>query len=118
MHAQKHLITDVLKGELGFTGFVVSDWQAIDQIPGTYDEQVKISINAGLDMIMVPTKYQQFITTLSKEIGNGDIPLTRIDDAVKRILTVKFEMGLFEHPVSDPSLVGRRWLGCTPRDCA
>ncbi len=105
MHAQKHLITDVLKGELGFSGFVVSDWQAIDQIPGTYDDQVKIGINAGLDMIMVPYQYQRFIITIWKEVEAGDIPLTRIDDAVKRILTVKFEMGLFEHPTSDPALV-------------
>lgn len=105
MHAQKHLITDVLKGELGFSGFVVSDWQAIDQIPGSYDEQVQISINAGLDMIMVPTHYQRFISTLLKAVQAGDIPVARIDDAVKRILTVKFEMGLFEHPTSNPSLV-------------
>jgi len=61
MSAQKHLITDVLKGQLGFSGFTVSDWQAIDQIPGTYAHAVNTGINAGLDMIMVPTDYLKFI---------------------------------------------------------
>lgn len=103
MSAQRHLITDILKGELDFTGFAVSDWQAIDQIPGTYDTQVKISINAGLDMIMVPTDYVKFITTLKKVVQAGDVPVSRIDDAVRRILLVKFELGLFERPLSDPS---------------
>jgi len=103
MSAQRYLLTDVLKGELGFSGFLVSDWGAIEGLPGTYNDQVKASINAGLDMIMVPYTYQKFITTLLAEIKNGDIPMARIDDAVKRILTVKFEMGLFEHPYSDPT---------------
>ena len=105
MHAQKYLITDVLKGELGFSGFVVSDWQAIDAIPGSYDSQVKTSINAGLDMIMVPYDYAKFIKTLKSEIQNGDIPQARIDDAVRRILTVKINLGLFERPLSDPALL-------------
>jgi len=102
MHAQKYLITDVLKGELGFTGFVVSDWEAIDQIAG---QSVKIAINAGVDMNMVPTKYTQFITTLKALVESGEVSQERIDDAVRRILTVKFELGLFEHPYSDPSRV-------------
>ncbi|HPH96447.1 MAG TPA: glycoside hydrolase family 3 N-terminal domain-containing protein [Anaerolineaceae bacterium] len=109
MHAQKALITDLVKGELGFTGFVVSDWQAIDEIPGNFDSDVVTSINAGLDMIMVPYDYKTFLTTLKKAVESGQIPQARIDDAVLRILTVKFEMGLFEHPYSDPanlSLVG------------
>ncbi|MHB8627567.1 MAG: glycoside hydrolase family 3 protein [Aggregatilineales bacterium] len=100
MSAQHYLLTDVLKGELGFTGFLVSDWGALDQIPG---QSVAIGINAGLDMIMVPTKYVEFITTLKALVNSGDVPMSRIDDAVRRILTVKFEMGLFEHPLSDPS---------------
>ncbi len=105
MSAQKYLITDVLKGELGFTGFTVSDWQAIDQIQasGGYDEQVIISINAGLDMIMVPYDYVKFITALKKAVASAAVPMSRIDDAVKRILTVKFELGLFERPLSDPA---------------
>ena len=104
MSAQKYLITDVLKGELGFSGFVVSDWQAIDVIPGGYPNAVKTSINAGLDMIMVPTDYVKFISTLKNEVQNGDIPQARLDDAVRRILTVKFNMGLFEHPLSNAAL--------------
>lgn len=103
MHAQKHWLTDVLKGELGFKGFIVSDWQAIDQISPDYYQDVVTSINAGLDMIMVPYDYKTFITTLTQAVNKGDVPTTRIDDAVRRILTVKFELGLFERPLSDPA---------------
>jgi beta-glucosidase len=105
MHAQKHLLTDVLKGELGFQGFLVSDWQAIDQIPGNYSSDVATSINAGLDMIMVPYDYKNFIDALNQAVKKGDIPMARIDDAVRRILTVKFNLGLFEKPNSDPALL-------------
>ncbi len=103
MHAQKHLITDVLKGELGFTGFVVSDWGAIDQISPDYYTSVVTAINAGVDMNMVPTDYKRFLSTITEAIQKGDIPMARIDDAVRRILRVKFEMGLFEHPFADVS---------------
>ncbi|MEZ4671032.1 MAG: glycoside hydrolase family 3 N-terminal domain-containing protein [Anaerolineae bacterium] len=105
MSAQKYLVTDFLKGELGFKGFVVSDWQAIDQISGDYYADVVTAINAGIDMNMVPYKYDAFIKTMHKAIGAGDIPMSRIDDAVRRILTVKFMLGLFEHPFSDPALL-------------
>lgn len=98
MHGQSYLITDVLKGELGFSGFVVSDWQGIDQLPRDYYSDVVLSINAGLDMIMVPYDYKAFIRTLTQAVEKGDVPEERIDDAVRRILTVKFEMGLFENP--------------------
>jgi beta-glucosidase len=105
MHAQRYLLTDVLKGELAFKGFLVSDWQGIDQIPGDYYHDVVTSINAGLDMIMVPTDYHKFANTLRQAIDKGDIPIARIDDAVSRILRVKVMMGLFEHPFSDPTLL-------------
>ena len=105
MSAQKHLMTDVLKGELGFSGFLVSDWMAINAIPGTIDQPRTTSSNAGVDMSMVPSDYHEFISTLKRDVASGDVPQSRIDDAVKRILTVKFEMGLFEHPMSDPSLL-------------
>ncbi len=105
MHAQRYLITDVLKGELGFTGFVVSDWGAIDQISGDYYQAVVTAVNAGIDMNMVPHNYVRFINTLTKAVKEGDVPLSRIDDAVRRILTVKFEMGLFEQPYSLPELL-------------
>lgn len=105
MHAQEYLITDVLKDELGFTGFVVSDWGGIDQISGDYYQAVVTAINAGIDMNMVPQQYLRFINTLTKAVEAGDVPLERIDDAVRRILTVKFEMGLFEQPFSQPDLI-------------
>jgi len=103
MHAHKYLLTDVLKGELGFGGFLLSDWQAIDQLPGDPDARIVASINAGLDMIMVPYDYRAFIDGLTRAVNEGRIPLERIDDAVRRILTVKFELGLFERPYSDPA---------------
>ncbi len=103
MHANKYLITDVLKGELGFKGFVVSDWGAFDQIPGTPYEQTVIAVNAGTDMNMVPYKAEPFISNVKKAVEKGDIPQSRIDDAVLRILTVKYRMGLFDHPMSDPA---------------
>jgi beta-glucosidase len=106
MHAQQYLITEVLKGELGFEGFVVSDWGAIDQIADDYYEAVVTAINAGIDMNMVPYEYGRFIDTLAEAVEMGDVSLQRIDDAVRRILTVKYEMGLFDHPFSDPSLMG------------
>jgi beta-glucosidase len=106
MHAQAYLLTDVLKGELGFTGFLVSDWQAIDQIdPTNYYESVVASINAGVDMNMVPYDYGEFIKIMEAAFANGDISIERIDDAVRRILTVKFEMGLFERPYGDETLL-------------
>ncbi len=101
MSAQKYLITDVLKGELGFKGFTVSDWKAIDQISGDYYKDVVTSINAGMDMNMVPYDYPQFIDLMTKAVNAGDIPLERVDDAVRRILRAKFMMGLFEHPFSN-----------------
>ncbi|MFQ6100332.1 MAG: glycoside hydrolase family 3 protein [Anaerolineae bacterium] len=106
MHANGYLINDVLKGELGFGGFVVSDWEAIDQIPGDYRSDVRTAINAGLDMIMVPYEYVTFIDTLREAVGSGDVPMERIDDAVSRILRIKFQLGLFENPYADRSLTG------------
>lgn len=103
LHAHQYLLTEVLKEELGFTGFLVSDWQAIDQIPGDYRSDVVTAINAGLDMVMVPFDYKNFITTLTQAVESGEVPLSRIDDAVRRILTVKIQMGLFERPYPDPA---------------
>lgn len=104
LHGHKYLITDVLKNELGFSGLVVSDWNAIDQIDGQTGftaAEVRDSINAGLDMIMVPTAWRQFITYLKQEVQAGRVPMSRIDDANRRILTKKFELGLFEKPLTD-----------------
>ena len=102
MHAQQYLLTDVLKDELGFNGFIVSDWQAIDQIsPDDYYASVVTAINAGIDMNMVPYDYVAFIDTMKQAVTNGDIPKSRVDEAVRRILRVKFALGLFEHPMPD-----------------
>ena len=100
VHGDRHLITDVLKGQLAFTGFVVSDWGGVDQVvPGDYSASVGQAINAGIDMVMVPTDYVRFITTMKSLVRAGTIKQDRIDDAVTRILRVKFEMGLFEKPM-------------------
>ncbi|WP_201380051.1 glycoside hydrolase family 3 protein [Ktedonobacter sp. SOSP1-52] len=111
-HANQYLITTKLKGtgtdsygtpNLGFQGFVVSDWQAIDQISSDYNYDVRTAINAGIDMVMVPDKYKTFISTLDTEIKAGNIPMSRIDDAVTRILTEKFALGLFTQPSTNRS---------------
>lgn len=91
------------------SGFIVSDWGAIDQIATDYRQAVIAAINAGVDMNMVPQQYDRFIATLTQAVEAGDVPLARIDDAVRRILTVKFALGLFENPLPpnpDMSVIG------------
>ena len=105
MHAQKYWITDVLKDELGFRGFVVSDWGGMDQISNDYYTAIVTGINAGVDMNMVPYDYVRFINTMEQAVTKGDISVERINDAVRRILTVKFKLGLFDHPYSDPTMM-------------
>ncbi len=107
MHAQSYLINDVLKNEMGFQGFTVSDWGGIDQISGQYYQAVVAAVNAGVDMNMVPYDYKRFIMTLTEAVEKGAVSETRIDDAVRRILTAKFALGLFERPMSDPALLDR-----------
>ncbi|GAA3994320.1 glycoside hydrolase family 3 protein [Streptomyces plumbiresistens] len=103
MHARADMLNGVLKGRMGFDGFVISDWAAIDQLPGDYVSDVRTSVNAGLDMIMVPYAYQDFHATLLDEVEAGRVSERRIDDAVSRILTQKFRLGLFEKPYADTS---------------
>ena len=101
-HGSKELLTDILKIELGFEGFVISDWQGIDEIPGDYKSDIVTSINAGIDMVMVSGQgqpYKKFMKLLKESIQEGSIPMSRIDDAVKRILKVKFSNGLFDSPL-------------------
>ena len=105
-HGNKFLITDLLKGELDFTGFVVSDWAGIDQIdgqPGFTAAEVSQAVNAGHRHGDGADRLQGFINTLRAEVNNGHIPRSRIDDANRRILTKKFQLGLFEHPYTDRS---------------
>lgn len=104
MHGSKYWITDVLKNELGFKGFVISDWQGIDQLTGDYKTNIEISINAGIDMVMVPYNYKEFIQYLKELVNENKVSIDRINDAVKRVLMVKFELGLFEKPYADRSL--------------
>ncbi|KAK8712983.1 hypothetical protein V6N13_148211 [Hibiscus sabdariffa] len=109
MHANHDMITNFLKKTLRFRGFVISDWQGIDRITSpphaNYTYSIQASITAGLDMVMVPYNYTEFIDGLTYLVKNNFIPTSRIDDAVKRILRVKFVMGLFENPLADESLV-------------
>ena len=110
LHGSKHLLTDVLKGDLGFQGLVVSDWAAIDQLPTDYKGDIETSINAGLDMIMVPygpkepNNYVEFITKLTELVNEGRVPMARIDDANRRILRTKVKLGVFESKPVDPVL--------------
>jgi beta-glucosidase len=101
MHAHRELIAGVLKGKIGFDGFVISDWEGIHQIPGSFATQVRTGVNAGIDMFMEPFSYQDFETTLLAEVAAGRVSTARIDDAVRRILTKKFQLGLFERPFTD-----------------
>lgn len=104
LHGHSYLLNNVLKGELGFDGFIVSDWAAIDQLPGAYSSDVETSINAGIDMVMVPNNFVEFFTALKSLVNDNKVAMARIDDAVRRILQVKFELGLFENPMADRSL--------------
>ncbi|MGW0133825.1 glycoside hydrolase family 3 protein [Streptomyces sp. NPDC003299] len=103
MHARGDMINGVLKDRMGFDGFVISDWNAIDQLPGDYAARVRAAVNAGVDMMMVPYGYKDFTAALVGEVTAGRISERRIDDAVSRILTEKFRLGLFEHPWADTS---------------
>jgi beta-glucosidase len=104
MHGNHHLITDVLKGELGFGGFVVTDWAAIDLMSRDYAQDVEVSINAGIDMVMVPLRYREFISLLKDLVAKGRVAQARIDDAVRRILKQKARFGLWERPFTDRAL--------------
>lgn len=100
-HENKHLLTDVLKDQLGFTGFIIGDYNAIDQVSGSsYKEQVRNCINAGLDMCMVPSNWKETIDAIIDNVNEELIPMERIDDAVSRILRVKFTAGMFEEEIA------------------
>ncbi|HUB81909.1 MAG TPA: glycoside hydrolase family 3 N-terminal domain-containing protein [Bryobacteraceae bacterium] len=107
MSANKYLLTDVLKKQLGFEGFLISDYTAVDQLDKDYKKAVGISINAGMDMVMEPQRYKEFIADLKALVNEGVVPVSRIDDAVTRILRVKAAMGLLDShrsPLADRSL--------------
>ena len=111
-HANGYLFNELLKDELGFDGFVISDWQGIDEIPGDYKSDIILSINAGIDMIMVPgavihggEHYKTFIRLFKEAYNEGLISDERINDAVRRILRIKFRSGLIDSPMADRSLL-------------
>jgi len=105
--ASHRLLTEILKDELGFEGFLISDYNAVEELPGTYGDQVRASVNAGMDMFMVPGRHRELHTTLTALVEQGAVPQARIDDAVRRILRVKLAMGLLDparSPLADRGL--------------
>ena len=111
-HGSKELLTDILKDEMGFEGFVISDWQGIDEIPGDYKSDIINSVNAGIDMIMVPgaviwggEHYKTFLSLFKEAVDEGLITEERLNDAVRRILRIKYRSGLMNNPMSDRTLI-------------
>ncbi|WP_074488729.1 glycoside hydrolase family 3 N-terminal domain-containing protein [Mucilaginibacter polytrichastri] len=108
VHSSKYLLTDVLRGELKFDGIAVSDWRDIQylftrhHVASSQKEAVMIAVNAGVDMSMVPYEYS-FFDYLVQLVHEGKVPMWRVNQAVHRILKVKYELGLFERPVGNPS---------------
>ena len=108
LHGHRRWVTEALKGELGFAGFVVSDWQGVDQLDPDFTMSVIQAINAGVDMVMVPYDFRRFIDTLEAAVTAGAVSSARIDDAVARILRAKAALGLF-NPAPEPGL---ELVGC------
>ena len=107
VHADYNLMINVLRNELGFEGVILTDWEDIrklhdrDKVADSQKEAVKMAINAGIDMSMVPYEYENFINNLKDLVNEGEVSIERIDDAVKRILKLKLELDLFENPVTN-----------------
>ena len=107
VHADYNILINVLRNRLGFEGVILTDWEDIrklhdrDKVAKTQKEAVKMAINAGIDMSMVPHEYEQFFDDLVQLVNEGEVGMDRIDDAVKRILKLKFELGLFQNPVTN-----------------
>jgi len=107
MHENTDLNTTLLKDELGFKGFLISDWEGIDKLPGgTYAQKAVRSVNSGMDMAMAPYNYASFIQAIEAALVSGDVTQARVDDAVTRILVQKFALGLFEQPLADRAHTG------------
>ena len=108
VHASEELITGVLRDELGFDGVVISDWediiklQTVHHVAPTYKDAIEMAIEAGIDMLMGPLDATGFATRLIKLVNEEGVSEDRIDQAVRRILVLKFRLGLFEHPLADP----------------
>jgi len=126
VHASKRILTDLLRRELGFTGIAVSDWEdivklhTVHRVAASYKDAIRMSINAGVDMSMVPYN-TQFADTLLQLVKAGAVPMSRIDEAVRRILTVKVELGLFENAGPDADMLthgGAPAFGAVSREAA
>lgn len=98
IHGHQYLLTDVLKTKMTFDGFIVSDWNGIGQVSGCANDDCVQAVNAGIDMFMVPDDWKSFIDNTIQSVNDGDIAMARIDDAVRRILRVKYRAGLFDQP--------------------
>src|SRR5690606_9687057 len=109
MHGHKPLLTDVLKGRMNFGGFIVGDWNGHGQVPGCTNTDCPVTFNAGLDMAMAPDSWKGLYESTLAHVKAGTIPMERLDDAVRRILTVKFRMGLFEKPRPSERALGGRF---------
>jgi beta-glucosidase len=123
IHGQKFLITDVLKKQMGFDGFVISDWNGIGQVDGCTNQSCAQSINAGIDMLMVPEDWKEVYHNTLAQVRSGEIPMARIDDAVSRILRVKLRAGMFDKPApskrkitADSSIIGSTEHRAVARD--
>lgn len=108
MHGAQPLLTGALKQGMGFDGLVVSDYNGIGQVPGCSNDHCPQAVNAGIDLFMVPTDWQAFIANTVKDVREGRIPMSRIDDAVSRILRVKLRAGLFDRTPADGPYAGKQ----------
>jgi beta-glucosidase len=112
MHENHYLLTNVLKTEFGFEGFLISDWEALHQLSGANDTaDMILMVNAGVDMAMEPNHWREWITAIKNAVNTGSISVARINDAVRRILKVKNDSGLFDTPLADRTLVNSGALG-------
>jgi beta-glucosidase len=107
VHGSRAMLTDILKDQMGFDGFVVTDWNGIGEVPGCRNDECAQAINAGIDMVMVPTDWKAFIANTIKDVEAGRIPLARIDDAVSRIVRVKLRAGVFGKRPSQSAWAGK-----------
>ncbi|XP_065635223.1 uncharacterized protein LOC112003323 [Quercus suber] len=114
LHANRFLLTEILKDKLGLKGFIFSDWSGLDRLSeprgSNYRSCISSAVKAGIDMVMVPYEFKKFVEGLIDLVESGEISMARIDDAVERILRVKFVAGLFEFPFTNRSLLDT--VGC------
>ncbi len=107
MHGSRAVMTGILKARLGFDGFIISDWNGIAEVPGCRNDSCPQAVNAGIDMFMVPDDWKAFIANTTAQVNAGQIPMSRIDDAVTRIVRVKLRAGLFDKPPSQNAHAGK-----------